>query len=316
MEIDFDWAYNKVSELYKEVSKVVIGKKEVLESIIATLLAEGHVLIEGPPGVAKTLMAKSLARAIGGKFKRIQGNPDILPTDITGYHIYTLDGGSRLVKGPIFANVVMVDELNRIPSRSQAALLQAMQEGYVTIDGVDYTLPRPFIIIATMVYTGREVGTYPITETLIDRFAVAIHTTYNPPDEEFEIIDKSDVLVETNVENIVSLEELIGLIEFVKKNVYVDGRIIRYIVDIVNHIRKNPHVLYGPSHRGGIHLYRIARVYALMNKRDYVIPDDIKRFAVETLAHRLILTHDAELEGVTPESIVLEALKSIAVPKT
>ncbi len=313
--VDFDRAYSKIRELYNEVSKVIIGKRETLESIIATLIAEGHVLIDGPPGVAKTLMAKSLARAIGGVFKRIQGNPDILPTDITGYHIYTLDGGSRLVKGPIFANVVMVDELNRIPSRSQAALLQAMQEGYVTIDGVDYNLPKPFIIIATMVRTGREVGTYPITETLIDRFAVTIHTIYNPPDEEFNIIDRSDELVETRVEKVIALEELTSLIKFVRENIYVDGRIIKYIVDLANYIRKNNYVLYGPSHRGGIYLYRIARVYALMNKRDYVIPDDIKRFAVETLAHRLILSHEAELEGITPESIVMEALKNIAVPK-
>ncbi|OYT50311.1 MAG: ATPase [Desulfurococcales archaeon ex4484_204] len=312
--LELSEAVRVVRNVLNSVRKVVVGKENLIKLVLSALFSEGHILIEGVPGTGKTLMAASIARAFGGVFKRVQGNPDILPTDITGFHVYSLSGEARFVKGPIFANVLMVDELNRITPRAQAALLEAMQEGRVTVDGVTYRLPRPFLIIATQMPGGMGTGTYPLTETLLDRFSAVAYSTYNAPEEEFEIVGRSDELVADNVESAVGPEEVVKAVESIR-DVYVDGRVVKYIIDLVNYVRTHKMVAYGPSHRASIHLYRMSRVYAVMRGRDYVTPDDVKALAKPVMLHRFRVTPEAEAEGVSREALISEALSRVKVPK-
>ena len=311
--LDFDAAYSIVSSIFDNVRGVVVGKESELRLLLATLFSGGHVLVEGPPGIAKTLMAKSIARSIRGVFRRIQGNPDILPSDITGFHIYSLDGSSRFIRGPIFANIVFFDELNRAPTRSQAALLEAMQEGQVTVDGVTYPLMRPFMVIATQIPTVMGPGTFPVTPTLIDRFSVRIRTGYSSPEEEFEIVSRSDLLDVAFVEPVTDIDSVSNVILFIKENVYVDSRISKYIVDLLGYIRGREDIVLGIGHRASISLYRISRAIALINKRDYVIPDDIKEIFEPVVAHRIILRPEASEDDAL--EVVREALENVRVPK-
>lgn len=311
---DLDDARKAVKAVVEEVSKVIIGKRDVIEVIVCTLFAEGHVLIEGPPGTGKTLMAKSLAKAIGGVFKRVQGHPDITPSDIFGFTLYTPSGEGRFVPGPIFTNVLFVDELNRMPTRVQAALLEAMEERQVSIDGVTRPLPRPFMVIATQIPFTMAQGVYAITETLIDRFYAKIPSSYSRPEEEFEIVKRADELSVDHVSTVISLDDAAKIIELCR-SVYVSDRVVKYIVDIVNYLRNHEAVEWGPSHRASIAMRKIARVYALLMGRDYVIPDDIKRIAMFTLIHRVRLNPDFEVQGIRVEDLVREALDRVKVPK-
>ncbi len=311
-------AYNDVSKIISSLSSVVRGKVDELKIIVATIVSGGHVLIEGPPGSAKTLIAYGLSRVIGGKFKRVQGNPDLLPTDLTGYHVYSLDGTTRFIEGPVFTNILMFDELNRTPPRSQSALLQAMAEYQVSIDGIKYNIPQPFHVIATEIPVEEEIGTYPLTLTLRDRFWVRIISNYVEPEEELDIIRNADTLYDLGrvvFRDSIDLKEFKWLQEFIDKGIYVDDRIIKYIVDLVNYIRSDERVALGPSHRGSIFLYRIAKSYALINKRDYVIPDDIKYLAKPVLIHRIEVKEQYRAEGYGPEEIIKEALNKVPVPK-
>ena len=311
--MDFDSAYKIVRDINDMVGKVVIGKGLETKLILATLFSEGHVLVEGPPGIAKTLLSKSIAKSIKGVFKRIQGNPDILPSDITGFHIYSLDGSSRFVKGPIFANIIFFDELNRTPTRSQAALLEAMQERQVTVDGITYNLPNPFMVIATQLPVTLGPGTFPITPTLIDRFTVRVETTYSDPGEEYEIVSRSDYLDVAYVEPVTDVETVNELIDFIKGNIHVGERINKYIIDLLTYIRSRDDIVAGVSHRASIGLYRISRVIALMDKRDYVIPDDIKLLLKPVVLHRVLVKPEADIQAV--EEVVDEALRRVKVPK-
>lgn len=315
--MDFRRAYELINELQRQVLKVVVGKKVLVKQVLATLVAGGHVLIEGPPGSAKTLISKAVSKAIGGTFSRVQGNPDILPTDLTGYYIYSIDGSKRFVRGPVFANILLFDELNRTPTRVQSALLQAMAERQVSIDGILHDLPRPFHVIATEVPVEQEVGIYSLTLTLRDRFWLKIISEYNVYDEELEIIKRADKLYDidtSDVEKVVDITDFLELQKFVDK-IYVDERIVRYIANLANQIRNHRHVKTGLSHRGPIYLYRISKVIALMNQRDYVIPDDVKEIAINALAHRISISEEAVMEGLKPEDIVKEALEKVEVPK-
>jgi len=302
-----------IKRIVSEVSKYIVGMKDVIELMLIAMLTEGHILLEGPPGTGKTLLAKTFAGAIGGTFKRIQMTPDLLPADILGTVYYDMATGSwKLKKGPIFANVVLVDELNRATPKAQSALLEAMQEMQVSIEGSTIKLPRPFLVIATQVPYGGE-GTYPLTDVQIDRFAYSINLTYPTRDEELEIIARIDELEHPNVRPVASPTDLEVLIEQVKA-VKVSDPVKKYILDIVGKRRGAEEVLAGPGPRASIWLYKGSRAAAFLEGRSYVIPDDVKRMAVPVLTHRLKLKPEYLADNVTSINVVLRILEEVEVP--
>jgi len=315
LSFDIDHAREMVKQALGEIKKVYVGKEDLVKLSMATLLSSGHLLIEGLPGTGKTLLAKTLARVIGGTYRRIQGHPDTLPSDITGFHVYRPDGSSSFVRGPVFSNILVIDELNRVPSRSQAALIEAMQEYQVTVEGVTYSLPRPFMVIATMIPQEYASGAYGVIETLIDRFATSLPSLYNPPEEELEIVSRSDYVLQPPVEQVLTPSDVTKISELIAYWVHVEENVKKYIVDLVSYLRSSRAVLYGPSHRASAWLYRVSRTLAFMEGRDYVIPDDVKALAVPVLAHRVKIREEFEVEGVTPKSLVEEALNRVPVPK-
>ena len=301
------------SKILDEVSKVVIGKEDIKELLMVAFLCQGHVLIEGLAGTAKTTLARTFAKVIGSEFKRIQFTPDMLPADVTGFYIYTPDGSSRFVPGPIFANVLLTDELNRTTPRTQAALLEAMQERQVTIEGKTYLLPRPFMVIASQLPYGAE-GTYPLTEVQIDRFMFRAWSEYPGKDIEKQVIEKIDYLEEPDIKPVAVTEEVSRLQQAVKE-VYVSERVRDYIVTLIDFARHDPDVFVGPSTRASIALYKGARAAALLKGRDFVLPDDVKKLVPAVFAHRIRLKPEAEMEGVTPDTIIKKALEEVPVPK-
>lgn len=313
--MELEEAAQVLRDAVEELRKVYVGKVEVVKLAVTTLFSGGHLLIEGYPGTGKTLLAKSLSKVIRGEFRRVQGHPDILPTDILGFHVYRLDGGKEFVKGPVFTNILMIDELNRVPTRSQAALLEAMQEYRVTIDGIPYPLPKPFMVVATEVSPKIAAGAYQIMETLADRFAVRVPSYYNPPEDEAEIVRRATMVVDPPVSPVTTPDVVLDISNRINELVHVSDAINDYIVRLVTYLRNHEAVLYGPSHRASIHLAIISRAYALMDGRDYVIPDDVKSLAVPIIAHKIRVKDEYEAEGITPESLVEEALNKVPVPK-
>lgn len=313
--MELEEAAQVLRDSVEELRKVYVGKVEVVKLAVITLFSGGHLLIEGYPGTGKTLLAKSLSKVIRGEFRRVQGHPDILPTDILGFHVYRLDGGKEFVKGPVFTNILMIDELNRVPTRSQAALLEAMQEYRVTIDGIPYPLPKPFMVVATEVSPKIAAGAYQVMETLADRFAVRVPSYYNPPEDEAEIVRRATMVVDPPVSPVTTPDVVLDISNRINELVHVSDAINDYIVRLVTYLRNHEAVLYGPSHRASIHLAIISRAYALMDGRDYVIPDDVKSLAVPIIAHKIRVKDEYEAEGITPESLVEEALNKVPVPK-
>jgi len=313
--LEFEEARKLASSILREVQKVYVGKPELVKLAVATLLAGGHLLIEGYPGTGKTLLAKTLAKVVGGEFRRVQGHPDILPTDILGFHIYRLDGGREFIRGPVFTNVLMFDELSRAPTRTQAALLEVMQEFRATVDGVTYPVPRPFMVVATQVTPRVAVGVYQIMETLADRFYARAPSYYNPPEDEVEIVRRAHVVYDPPVERVTTPPEVLELTASLDRVVHLGDAVAQYVVNLVTYLRNHEAVLYGPSHRASIHLAALSRVYALADGRDYVIPDDVKAVAVPVVAHKLRVREEYEAEGLTAESLVEEALRKVPVPK-
>jgi len=307
----------KVTDLYEkvlsELSKAIIGKDRIKEALMLALIAGGHLLIEGFPGTAKTKLAKSFAEAVGGKFKRIQFTPDMMPADITGFYTYSPGGDSRFIEGPIFANIVLADELNRTTPRTQSALLEAMQEYQVTIEKDTHALAKPFMVIATQIQTGAE-GTYPLTDVQIDRFLLRVPSEYSSKEEEKQIVTNIDKIDDPHIKAVITLNEITALQELVKK-VYVSPDIVEYATAIVNGLRSDSDVLSGPSTRNSIALYKCSRVLALLDGRDFVIPDDIKHLAPLTSEHRIRVKPEAEMDDVTPGIILERALEQVPVPK-
>ncbi|GAI81743.1 unnamed protein product, partial [marine sediment metagenome] len=307
----------KVSDLYgkllNEISKVIIGKGEIEETLTVALIAGGHVLIEGLPGTAKTKLARTFAEVIGGQFKRIQFTPDMMPADVTGFYIYSPDGASRFIEGPIFAHIVLADELNRTTPRTQSALLEAMQEYQVTIEGKSYSLAKPFMVIATQVQSGGE-GTYPLTDVQVDRFLLRVTSEYSSKEEEKQIISNIDIIDEPDIKAVATLDEIKELQELAK-GAHVSPDIIEYTTSIVDSLRLDPDVLSGPSVRAGIALFKCSRVLALLDGRDFVIPDDIKHLALHAIEHRIRVKPEAEMDDITPRMIVERTLEKVPVPK-
>jgi len=295
------------------VSTVVIGKEETKLVLLVALLAGGHVLIEGLTGTAKTLLGKAFALAIGGRFKRVQLTPDLLPTDVTGFYLYSPDGASRFIPGPIFANIVLADELNRTTPRTQAAFLEAMQEHQVTIEGNLHPLNAPFMVVASQVPSGAP-GTYPLVDVQLDRFMFRAWSSPPTAQEEAEMLERIDALDEPDVPAATTPEEVLALRQRVQE-VYVADDVRRYIVTLVHRLRGNADLTAGPSPRAGIALYKGSRALALLDGRDFVLPDDVKQLAPFALQHRVQVKPEAEMDGVTPDAIVQRALLDVAVPK-
>ena len=297
--------------IYREVSKVVVGKRDVVDGIVEAVVAGGHVLLEGVPGVAKTLIAKAVASALGLEFRRVQFVPDLLPSDVTGTMVWR-NGRFEFHPGPVFTEILLVDEVNRAPPKTQAALLQAMQEREVTVWGETHRLPPLFTVIATMNPVEQE-GVYPLSEAQVDRFMARILVGYPSLEEMIRIIDVQERLEDWPVEPVTGREELLGMRKRIWR-VHVDDNIKRYVALIVEATRRDPRVLLGGSPRAAIAMVQLARARALLRGRDYVEPDDVKAVAGRALAHRVILKPEARLQGARPEDVVESALSRVEPP--
>lgn len=302
-------AGERVRGVLDEVARCFVGPREIPERIVTCLLARGHVLLEGVPGVAKTTLIRAFANAIGASFKRIQFTPDLLPSDITGTYVLSpREGGFSLRKGPVFAHVVLGDEINRAPAKTQSALLEAMQESQVTIDGESHQLEQPFFVLATQNPIEQE-GTYPLPEAQVDRFLMRIVVGYPSVADELKII-RTYSTTPPEARPVLSPEEVLWL-QSRTAEVFVDDEIYAYAVALATYTRTHPRVALGASPRGSLGLVLAARANALVRGRHFVIPDDMKRLAVSVLAHRLVLTPEADAEGITREAIVEEALERV-----
>jgi len=312
-----------IDTLRNALSKVIIGQHEMIDRLIIALLSNGHILLEGVPGLAKTLTIKSLAQAVHAKFSRIQFTPDLLPADVTGTMIYNQQRNEFIVrKGPIFANFILADEINRAPAKVQSALLEAMQEKQVTIGEQTYFLEEPFLVLATQNPLEQE-GTYPLPEAQVDRFMMKVIVNYPDKNEEQLIIRNQVQELQLPIVNpVVNLSE-INAGKQLTRQVYIDEKIEKYIVDIVFATRfpeqynlsklKNT-ISYGASPRASINLALAAKAHAFMHKRGFVIPDDIKIICKDVMRHRIGLTYEAEAENITAETIIGEILRTVNVP--
>ncbi|MEO5766770.1 MAG: MoxR family ATPase [Polyangia bacterium] len=311
-----------VDKLTAEVGKVIVGQKTMIERILIGLLTGGHVLLEGVPGLAKTLTVKTLADALQMKFQRVQFTPDLLPADIVGTVIYNQARSEFIAKkGPIFANLVLADEINRAPAKVQSALLEAMQERQVTIGDTTYPLPQPFLVMATQNPIEQE-GTYALPEAQLDRFMLMIKVGYPTREEERAIMDRMTSGISVRAEAVATPEE-IAEARSVVGQVYIDEKIRDYIVNLV-HATREPKahglgdladfISYGASPRASIYLNMAARAHAFLRHRGYVTPEDIKAVGVDVLRHRVILTYEAEAEEVTSETVVRKLFEHVEVP--
>ena len=298
-----------------EISNVVLGKEETIEMLMAGVLANGNVLFEDFPGLAKTLMSNTLADALGCEFKRIQFTPDLLPADITGSYFYDPEKNKfTFRKGPIFCNILLADEINRAPPKTQAALLEAMQEKQITIEGTTHKLSRPFIVLATQNPIEYE-GTYPLPEAQMDRFLIKLSVGYPDEDVETGILqgradrkkDSFSVKARATPDKVIEMHESI-------EEVYVKKEVMRYMVNLVQATRRDPRVAVGSSPRGSLGLFKLSRALAILSGRDYVVPDDVKRSAIPVLGHRVILKPEARIRGVKVEEIISELLMTAEVP--
>jgi MoxR-like ATPase len=301
-------------QLIENIGQVIIGKRESIELVVVGLLSQGHILLEDVPGVGKTMLARTLAKSLGCRFRRIQFTPDMLPSDVTGVSIFNQKTREfEFRPGPVMAQIVLTDEINRATPKTQAALLEAMQELQVTVDGVTHSLPQPFMVLATQNPIEYE-GTFPLPEAQLDRFLLRIRLGYPRPEEEIAILDSQQYAHPvTEVEQVVSLEALIEAQEALK-GVHLGLRVKRYIVDLVDRTRHHADIYLGASPRGSLALYRAGQAWAAMEGRDYVIPDDIKHLVVPALAHRLIVSPSARLRDITGERVVQDILASQPVP--
>ncbi len=306
----------KMEKIIEEVKKVIVGKDEVLRQVMYTILAGGHILFEDYPGLAKTLIVKSFAQVLGCEFKRVQFTPDLLPSDITGTYIYDRKSGDfKFMRGPVFTNILLADEINRSPPKTQAALLEAMQEKQVTIEGETYKLEEPFVVIATQNPIEYE-GTYPLPEAQLDRFLVKLSVGYPSKKDEIEILKRRMAWKrdEIPLNTVVGKDELLEMRKMVE-NIFVEDDILDYMVRIVNATRKHVQVEVGASPRGSLALLKLSRARALVYGRDYVVPDDVKATARIALVHRIILKPEPWIRGVRPGDIVEDVLKKVPVPK-
>ena len=298
-----------------EISNVVLGKEETIEMLMAGVLANGNILFEDFPGLAKTLMSNTLADALGCEFKRIQFTPDLLPADITGSYFYDPEKNKfTFRKGPIFCNILLADEINRAPPKTQAALLEAMQEKQITIEGTTHKLSRPFIVLATQNPIEYE-GTYPLPEAQMDRFLIKLKVGYPDEDVEVGILQgRADRKKDSFTVKAVATPDKVVKMHKSIEEVYVKKEVMKYMVELVQSTRRDSRVAVGSSPRGSLGLFKLSRALAVLSGRDYVVPDDVKRSAIPVLSHRVILKPEARIRGVKVEEIVSELLMTVEVP--
>ena len=311
-----------MAEVTQELGKVVVGQHAMLERLLIGLLADGHVLLEGVPGLAKTLAVRTLAATIAGGFHRIQFTPDLLPSDLIGTMIYNQRSGDFTVqKGPIFTNILLADEINRAPAKVQSALLEAMQEKQVTIGGQTFPLPELFLVLATQNPIEHE-GTYPLPEAQVDRFMFKLVVTYPERREEREVLDRMTAGPEPTARQVLEPERIL-LARRLVQEVYVDGRIKEYVLDLVAATRQPaaaglpdlaPLIEYGASPRASIYLIRAAKAHAFLQGRSYVMPEDIKALGLDLLRHRLLLTYRADAEGIGSDALLARIFETVPVP--
>jgi MoxR-like ATPase len=311
-----------VEKIVAEVSKVIVGQNYMIERLLIGLLSNGHILLEGVPGLAKTLTVKTLSGTVKTKFQRIQFTPDLLPADLLGTLIYNQkDGEFTTKKGPIFSNIILADEINRSPAKVQSALLEAMQERQVTIGENTFKLEDPFLVLATQNPIEQE-GTYPLPEAQVDRFMLKLSVGYPTPEEELEIIRRATAQAATEVTPVISPEDIVRARNVVKE-VYIDEKIEKYIVDIVFATR-NPEqfglgdlkdlITFGASPRASIFLALAAKAHAFLRRRGYVTPEDIRSVGMDVMRHRIILSYEAEAEEIGTEDVIRKVLNRVEVP--
>jgi len=307
-----------VTKIKTEIAKVIVGQEEMIELMIAAILADGHVLIEGVPGVAKTLTAKLLARCIDVPFSRIQFTPDLMPSDVIGTSVFNPQTAKFSFKhGPIFSNIVLIDEINRSPAKTQAALFEVMEEKQITVDGITYPIPQPFMVLATQNPVEHE-GTYRLPEAQLDRFLFKIEVKYPTPEEEVQILEYAHKGITTHfaeaVQPVLNGNEIISIREQVN-NVHIEDKVLKYIAELVYETRNNKSLFLGASPRASVAVLRAAKAIASINERDFVTPDDVERVLHSVLCHRIILTPEKEMEGSTAADVIKDITKKIEVPR-
>ncbi|MCH8273857.1 MAG: MoxR family ATPase [Armatimonadetes bacterium] len=303
-----------------EVAKAVVGQSQLVEHVLAAIFADGHVLLEGVPGVAKTLLVRVLARSLSLEYRRIQFTPDLMPSDVVGTNVFNQQTGEFVLrKGPIFTSILLADEINRTPPKTQAALLEAMEERKATIDGVPYKMPFPFVVFATQNPIEFE-GTYPLPEAQLDRFLLKLLVPYPEEHEEIIVLQRYSAgfraqdLDKVGIQEVLTAEDLASLREEVNR-VRVDEKILDYINKVVRATRTSEMIAVGGSPRAGIAILLCSKGLAAIRGRDFVTPDDAKEVALPVLRHRVLLRPEAEIEGLTPDQVVLSRFEAIPVPR-
>ncbi len=304
-----------LAAIRENMQKVVVGKEDVIDKMLIALVCSGHVLVEDLPGLGKTTLVSALAASLGCRFQRIQFTPDVLPSDITGFNMYQMQTGEQVFHaGSIHNQIILADEINRASPKTQSALLEAMQERQVTVDGVTYQLPKPFMVLATQ-NPVEMAGTYPLPEAQMDRFLMRIRMGYPTHDEEMDIVRSHRSAIDTvTVKPVASVEDILTIQSFLPR-VHIDDAVISYIVQIVEATRAAEGVLMGVSPRGSIALTQAASAMAILSGRTYVLPDDVKAMAECVLAHRIVMKNRSGAQGTTASDIIADILKSLRVPK-
>ena len=307
-----------VGEIKSELAKVIIGQESFIELLIVSLLVDGHVLIEGVPGIAKTITAKLFAKTLKTGFSRIQFTPDLMPSDILGTSIFNVKASEfEFKKGPIFSNIILIDEINRAPAKTQAAMFETMEERQVTMDGTTYAMDTPFMVLATQNPIEQE-GTYALPEAQLDRFIFKIKVDYPTIAEEIRIIqthhERKGENPQERISGILTPEQLADFKAKIQ-GVVVEEKIIKYIADIITKTRNHPHLFLGGSPRASIATLNAAKAFAAIQGRDFVIPEDVKKALVPVLNHRVILTPEREMEGMTTDSVVKMIMESVEIPR-
>ena len=312
--MSIDEVYKGTSDIIRECSRIIVGKEDILRDVLIAFMSNGHVVLEGVPGIAKTYMARTFASILGCAFKRIQLTVDTLPADLLGSNVFNQRTGEFWFrKGPVFSNLVLADEINRCPPKSQSALLEVMEERQVSIEGVTRKLPKPFLIIATQNPVEQE-GTYPLPEAQLDRFMFRLILDYPTDEDEAEVIRRKHLGEATDLTVLADPASMVRM-QNTCRTVFIEEDIINYIRDIVVRTRSDPQILLGGSPRASLVLMNSSKARAAMLGRDYVIPEDVRRLTVQALNHRLILKPEAELEGLTVERVVTKILGEVDCPK-